>query len=374
MIVGGGLTGVITAHACAVAGLKVVLLEADRIGRAGSGHGSGVCAAEAGASFREMERLTGRRVARVHFEQTRKAVRELAAAVRRLRIKVGFDDLDALRLAVPTDNAALLQSEVRARREANLDATWQSSSQALRRSAVESEGAVRMPGWAVCDPYRLTLGFAAAAATRGVEIFERSPVTKVAFTRTNARVVTPHGSITASAVVHCTGEPGSLAPALRRHVKPMRRGLVATAALPGHMRKAVGPPQVVVTDVHTPPHVVRFTDGPAVLMAGADIPRARKPEADRAVVARSSELMYELSLLYPVLSGIPPSHGWSLDYGDTPDGGVLVGPHRNYPHQLFAFGTGHDPARAWLASGVLLRHLRGDASTDDERLGFARCL
>lgn len=374
VIVGGGLTGVITAHACAVAGLKVVLLEAGRIGRGGSGHGSGVCAAEAAASFRDMERLSGRRIARVHFQQTHKAVRELAAAVRRLRIKAGFDDCDAVRLAVPPGSAVGLQSEVRARRDANLDAAWQSPAQALRRTAVEAEGAVRVPGWAVCDPYRLTLGFAAAAVKRGVEIFERSPVTKVTFTRTDARVVTAHGSITAATVVHCTGEPGSLAPALRRHVKPMRRGLVRTAALPAPMRKAIGPPGAVVTDVHTPPHVLRFTGEPAVLVAGADIPRARKPEADRAVIARSSELMYELSLLYPALSGIPPAHGWSLDYGATPDGGVLVGPHRNYPHQLFAFGTLHDPARAWLASRVLARHLSGEATADDGRLGFARCL
>ncbi len=374
VIVGGGLTGVMTAHACAVAGLKVVLLEADRIGRGGSGHGNGICAAEASSSFKEMERLSGRRVARVHFQQTRKAVRELAAAVRRLRIKAEFDDCDACRLAVPQGSAAGLQAEARARRDANLDATWQSRTQALRWTAVDAEGAVRVPGWAVCDPYRLTLGFAAAAVKRGVEIFERSPVTKVTFTRTDARVVTPHGSITASTVVHCTGEPGPLAPALRRHVKPMRRGLVMTAALPAAMRKAIGPPEALVTDAHAPPHVVRFTDDPAVLVAGADIPRARKPEADRVVVARTNELMYELSLLYPVLSGIPPAHGWSLEFGATPDGGVLVGPHRNYPHQLFAFGTLHDPARAWLASRVLTRHLNGEAVADDERLGFARCL
>jgi hypothetical protein len=84
--------------------------------------------------------------------------------------------------------------------------------------------------------------------------------------------------------------------------------------------------------------------------------------------------MYELTRLYPDISGVMPAHGWSLPVAQSIDGGLFVGPHRNFPHQLFAFGTEHDPARAFLASRILLRYVQGTTAKDDEHFGFARVL
>lgn len=82
----------------------------------------------------------------------------------------------------------------------------------------------------------------------------------------------------------------------------------------------------------------------------------------------------ELTRLYPDISGVLPAYGWSMPVAQSHDGGLYAGPHRNFPHQLFALGTGHDPARAYLASRVLLRHVTGETTPDDEHLGFARSL
>jgi gamma-glutamylputrescine oxidase len=42
VIVGGGLTGCATAYACAVAGLKPMLIDADRVGQGSSGRSGGL--------------------------------------------------------------------------------------------------------------------------------------------------------------------------------------------------------------------------------------------------------------------------------------------------------------------------------------------
>jgi hypothetical protein len=84
--------------------------------------------------------------------------------------------------------------------------------------------------------------------------------------------------------------------------------------------------------------------------------------------------MYELTRIYPDISGVMPAVGWSLNLAHGVDGGLFVGPHRNFPHQLFAFGTAHDPARAFLASRILLRHVQGTTTGEDELFGFARAL
>ncbi len=54
--------------------------------------------------------------------------------------------------------------------------------------------------------------------------------------------------------------------------------------------------------------------------------------------------------------------------------GSHIGPHRNYPHHLFAFGgdASHSVTGAYLASRILLRHYLDDLEPSDEAFGFER--
>lgn len=374
VIIGGGLAGVMTAYACAAAGVKVMLLEAERLGSGGTGRGSGVAAAEGAASFLELEAQSGRRVARAHFEHAHRAVLDLAAAVRRLGIKAGMETLDAWRV-VPVGSAVKpLQRDVEARRGAGLAATWHKPAALAKAAGVDVAGGARLPGWAQFDPYRLLLGFAAAAVGRGAQVFERSAVTKVAFDRKVATVVTRAGRITAARVVHCTGEPTDLVKGLQRHFRFEQRSFALSAELPAPVRRALGPRASVVTDIEQPAHLIRWTSDHRVLVAGADGLRPPVRQREKTDVQRTGQLMYELTRLYPDISGVAPAYGWSMPVAHSHDGGLYAGPHRNFPHQLFALGTAHDPARAYLASRILLRHVTGETTTDDEHFGFARSL
>ena len=374
VIIGGGLAGVMTAYACAAAGSKVVLLEADRLGSGGSGRSNGVCAGEAGLSFLELEAADGRKTARAHAEQARKAVMELAATVKRLGLKADFEVLDAFRLAPAGWPVKDLQKEVEARRAAGLDVAWQGSAAATKSTGADSAGAARLTPWAQCDPYRLVLGFGAAAAARGARIFERTTVKKITFDRKVATVMTSGGTLISPCVIHATGEPTALVKGLKRHFDFESRAIALSEVLPTAVRKEVGPRAAVVYDTDTPPHTVRWTADHRVLIAGADGGRPAARHERKTDVQRTGQLMYELSRLYPAISGVPPAFGWSLPLAHAADGGLYAGVHRNFPHQLFAFGTAHDPARAFLASRILLRHVTGGATAADEHFGFARSL
>ena len=98
VIVGGGMSGAMTAYACAAAGMKVMLLEADRIGLGGSGRATGLFSGEASDSYRELEARAGRRAARALFDAMQAAPRELAATVKRLGITRRLRSRDQLSL------------------------------------------------------------------------------------------------------------------------------------------------------------------------------------------------------------------------------------------------------------------------------------
>jgi hypothetical protein len=69
--------------------------------------------------------------------------------------------------------------------------------------------------------------------------------------------------------------------------------------------------------------------------------------------------MYELSLALPAISGVQPAYGWHAPWTRSVDDLPFIGPHRNYPHHLFALGLGANLATAFLASRILVRAVAG---------------
>jgi gamma-glutamylputrescine oxidase len=374
VIVGGGLAGCCTAYALAASGVKVVLFEAERVGMAGAARGPGVLQAEAAASFRELDDRHGRRAARALFEASRRAVLDLSATVRRLGIKAGIETHDALRITPPFSvDDKLFAREIALRRDAGLDAVPLKGVAAVRESSIErvTSGA-RFHDWGHADPYRLLAGFARAALDRGALMFERAPVRRIKVKRKTVDVHVPGGVVSAETVAICTGEPTDLFRSLRRHIGFEERYAVLTEKLPSAVRKQIASRARVITDTDTPPHLIRWTDDDRLLMAGGDQPRTPERGRDKILVQRTGQMMYELLRLYPAISGVVPEYGWNMPLATTADGAMYAGPHRNYPRHLFAWATRHDPAQAFLASRILLRHVLGESDKDDVYFAFTR--
>jgi glycine/D-amino acid oxidase-like deaminating enzyme len=372
-IVGGGLTGCATAYAFAAAGVKPVLLESARIGRGSTGSGVGWISDEPGASFIEVEQALGVRAARSAFRAWRRAALDLAALLRRLDVKCYLQSQPAATVAITPEEASRLRREQKVRTNAGLTTPGLNAGAIRAAFGVEAMAGARQPAGSVLDPYRACLGLAAAAAERGAVIFERSPVRRITFDRKIAQVFTADGSIRVRRVVIATGAPTALAASLARHFRYRASYLALTEPVPAKIRSRLGSRTLVLQDAADPSHVVRWVDDERLLVCGCDREALPPRQRSKVVVQRTGQLMYELSRLYPDISGILPAYGWDASYARTVDGLPYLGPHRNFPHHLFAFGDASRSATgAYLASRVLLRHFIEEPEPDDRPFEFTR--
>jgi glycine/D-amino acid oxidase-like deaminating enzyme len=373
VIVGGGLAGVLTSYAFAAAGIRVALLEAERLGHSGAGRGPGVLQGEAAPSYRDVEERHGRKAARALFEASRRAVLDLASTARRLGVK-DVDTFDAWRvLSSYGSEEKAVAKDTALRRDAGLDVVWLKPAAAVRETGIDTaRAAVRQRDWGTAQPYRLLNVFVRAAVERGASFFEKSPVRRVKTRRKGVDIQTADGTIGAETVIVCTGEPTELFRPLKRHVHFNERYVVLTDRIPATVRRQIASKSRVLTDADRPPHLLRWLDDGRMVFAGTDQPRPAARAKDKVVVQRTGQLMYELSRLYPVISGVSPLYGWDVPIATTADDVMYAGPHRNYPRHLFAWATRHDPAQAFLASRILLRHYLGQADRTDAYFAFTR--
>ncbi len=377
-VVGGGLTGCTIAWVFASAGVRVALVERGRIARGMGGvRGLGLLRQEPDVEFREVAAALGKRAARRIWQDTRRASLDFAAALRRVGLGRDLDVQDAIWFASTRDAEQRLRKDLQARRDAGLvqdGASWLRPAALRRETPLEGAlGGVRTRGVGQIDPYRVAVGLARQAVRKGAQLFERSPVVRIRAGRKRVDIRTTGGTVAAERVVIATGAPGSLYRALRRHFRLFHTYLVLTDTMPAAVRRQVGRRTAALRDAADPPHFLRWMREDRILFAGADQPAVPERSRGRVIVQRTGQLMYELSLLYPAISGIPPLLGWDAAYARARDGLPCIGPHRNYPRHLFALGLGrHEAGLAYLAARLLLRAHLGQHAKGDELFGFAR--
>ena len=371
VIVGGGLTGCASAYAFAAAGHRVVLLESGRLASGATAGSAGVLLPAFDGAFAAHSAQHGLRAARGMWQQARKGTLEFAALLKRLGVKC---DLESTSAVTFSRDAKYLTKDYAARSDAGLDVTRVAPA-ALARETGLSGAAIRTPGVFTFDPVRAALGLAAHAAKRGARLFELSPVTRVKHLPRGkgVQVKTAAGTITARVAVIATGSPGPLVSQLRRHFSTRDTYLVVTESMPAAMRKAAGSRKTAMLDAEAPPHSVRWLKEDRAMITGADQASLPPRLKDRALVQRTGQLMYELSLLYPEISGLQPAFAWDAPITTTADGAPFIGPHRNLPGHLFALGFGrHGDGLAWMAARALVRQFEGEPAKDDLLFEFSR--
>lgn len=375
VVIGGGLTGTTAAYVLANAGMRVMLLEAERLAEGATAGGLGAILPQPDATFRGVESATGRRVARTAWEIARKSAVDFAAALKKLPTRSDVTPAALVINARRSEDAQELRKEQSARRSASLVAPWLSAEAARAETGTDSAGTIRLKDAFHFDPVRAALGLAGAAQAKGAEIFERSAVRRTRFTRKYADVILASGAIRTRAIVIATGEPGALFGQLRRHVRRLEGYLVVTEPMAAAMRREVGRRSSVLTEAGESPLWVRWLPDDRALVAGGLSVPVPSRQRDKALRPRLAQLMYEFSVRYPSISGLQAGWGWDVPVVSTFDRLPWIGPHRNYPFHFFAMAFGwQGDGLAWHAARAALRYFQGNPRREDDVFGFVRHL
>ena len=373
VVIGGGLTGAIAACVLARGGLDVVVVEADRVATGGTATGLGAVVPQPAASFAATNASIGLRAARTAWKETRSSALEFTSALKRLGIRCDAVPAPVVINAPDRDVAAALRKEQAARKAAGLATAWQTPGALEPVIGTDSAGGLKLNESTVIDPVRAALGFLRAAEQAGARIFEKSPVKRTRFTRTSASVVLSGAVIQTRGIYVATARPGALFSQLRRHVREFEAYAVVTEPLTGPMKRQTGRRTTILAEAPATSHWLRWLKDDRAMFVGAPGPVVGPRLQDKVLVQRTGQLMYDLSLRYPVISSLPARWSWSAPVVTTMDGLPWIGPHRNHPFHFFALALGtHGEAFAWFAAKSALRHFTDTTRRDDAVFEFTR--
>jgi len=252
VIVGGGMTGALTALEFAQAGVAAVVLEAAHVGRGSTAASSALLLQEPDRGMAELAERYGRAASVRIWQLSRDAVGDFVKMIRRLRTRCGMVKRDAVYYATTAEAVERLREEFRLRTRAGFNEEWLSPAALRRLTAIAGRGAIRTSGNAEFDPYAACLGVMRAAHAAGAQVFERSPVTRIAQRRGRVRVHTASGTVDARRVIIATGYATARFRPLAGRFRMYRTYVLATPPLRAHQRREVGLGDVMAWDTERP--------------------------------------------------------------------------------------------------------------------------
>lgn len=174
-VIGGGIAGLTSAYLLARAGRNVVLFEAGCLGSGESSRTSAHLASALDDRYSTIERLHGRRGARLAAESHAAAIDLIERIVGEHRIDCGFRRVDGFLVSASGD-AAALERELAAAAAAGLDVEWTESVPGMESW---SGPALRFARQGSFDPGAYLAGLIEACAAAGVRFQTHARVTQV---------------------------------------------------------------------------------------------------------------------------------------------------------------------------------------------------
>ena len=360
-IVGAGFTGLWTAYYLARAdpGLRIAICEKEIAGFGASGRNGGWCSALFPASLAKLEGMAGRSQAIAMHRAMQQTVDEVGRAAAAESIDCHWakgGTVQLARSAIQLERAAAEVREAAAFGFGEEDLRLLTADEA--RAMVSASGVVGgtfTPHCAAIHPGRLVRGLADAVRSRGVELFERTPVLDIQ----PGQLTTPSGTVRARYVIRATEGYTPRLPGLRRAIAPVYSLMIATAPLPEAAWAEIGlATRPTFGDLR---HLIIYgqrTANGRLAFGGRGAPyhlgSAVRPSFDR-VPAVFAALRRTLAELFPVLGTARITHAWGGPIGVPRDWCASVGLDRS---------TGVGWAGGYVGDGVSTTNLAGRTLAD----------
>lgn len=202
-IVGGGLTGIQTAYYLSGKGLKVVVLEKDKLCSGTSGGSTGKITSQHGLLYKYLKDLNGKEYAKKYYQANEEAKENIIKIINKEKIDCDLERKNAYVFTEVEKEVQSIKEEIEYTKKLDIPSEFVNSIDL----PIDIYGAIKFENQAQFDPVKYVYGLAKSIIKNGGEIYENSKVLETVEDDGYYNIITKEGSIRAKHLVIATRYP-----------------------------------------------------------------------------------------------------------------------------------------------------------------------
>lgn len=202
-IIGGGLTGIQTAYNLANRGLKVVVLEKDKLCCGTSGGSTGKITSQHGLIYKYLKDLNGREYAKKYYDANEEAKENIIKIINKENIDCDLERKNAYVFTESEKEIQSIKQEIEYTKKLGIKSEFASKIDI----PIDIYGAIKFENQAQFDPVKYVYGLSKSIIKNGGEIYENSKVIETIQDDGKYNIITKEGMVKAEHLVITTRYP-----------------------------------------------------------------------------------------------------------------------------------------------------------------------
>jgi glycine/D-amino acid oxidase-like deaminating enzyme len=369
VIIGGGISGALTAYYLVNAGIECVLVDARTIGLGSTCASTSLLQYELDKPLSQLSKQIGNHDAALIYRLCSESIDSLEAISSTLKFD-HFERQPSLFFAADAKDVKFLESEYDFRKKAGFEVDLLSQQDIKHQFGFNAPAAILSAQGATVDAYMLTHALLQYSQKKGLQVFDRTRVSKIRYQKKGAILKTESGfSITAGKIVNATGYE------VTEFIDKKIVNLHSTYAIASeHLSAGTNPwkQKAMLWNTADPYLYMRLTADHRIMIGGRDEKFYSPAKRDKLIGRKSKLLKRDFEKLFPAQDFIPEL-SWSGTFGTTTDSLPYIGQYAPTPHTYYALGFGGNGITFSVMAAEIIRDLLlGRKDSKQELFSFSR--
>ena len=373
LVMGGGITGALTAWYLAQAGVSVAVVDRRHIGMGSTCASTALLQYEIDVPMYQLAKYVGEKNAARSYHLCIEAIDNLEQICENLGLPTGFERKPSVYCASRKADLEALDLEFAIRQKHGIRVErWDKSDLVHAFPHFRSHGALYSPhDGAQVDAYALTHALLQDALKHGAQVFDKTEAVDIRHERTQVVLRTEHGPVIRAKqlVIACGYES-------QNYLEQKVTRLHSTYALVSEPFEGdIWYRDALIWETARPYLYLRTTPDRRVLVGGRDEPFYSPGKRDKLLTQKTRSLAQDFNKMFPALAPILVDFHWAGTFAETADGLPYIGVVKERPRTIYALGFGGNGIVFSQIAGEIIRDMAlGKKNTDAAIFSFNRLI
>lgn len=336
VILGGGISGALSAYYLTEAGIECTVIDGRSIGQGSTCASTSLLQYEIDVPLCKLQKMIGYKDAVRAYVQCAEAIEKLEAIAQNIGFS-NFSKKKSLYYAAAKKDWNFLEKEFTMRKENGFDVQLLQKNEVENEFKFNSSGAILSQLAAETNAYSFTHALHQHNIKKGCKVFDRTDVKKISHSKDGVTLQTENRkTIKSQKLIYATGYEA--VNFVKKNIVDLQSTYVIISEYPGKNSK-VWKDDVLIWNTDDPYLYMRTTADGRIIVGGRDESFYNPQKRDRLMDKKSVKLEKDFQKLFPKIP-FKREYQWAGTFGTTKDGLPFIGKYEPLPNSLFSLGFG----------------------------------